>query len=336
MKIYNILAACLMLALSSCYKEMPFRGMSTEPQLFFQCLPGAQDTTVFWLRTTIPVNQDLVQKEIVNPKMSFKVNGNEVELQPNDGQSSTFPSDAYFAVEPLMPGDKLEFHAEADGFEAISAQTVIPQEIKDLTLSTSMIPGPNPDYYIAALDDRSSQGIGKEVPQFKVIFQDQPGVRDCYMIEVTQLVLSSNGRPLPYGESVAYVVPKLNTDTFEQAQTDVLLANHHSPWQTIDYDSGGNCHLVMFFDDKDFDGQKYTKEVMVNKLAPGYTTKYTFRLYRVAEELYKYAKAWDTARKAEYSGFPSSSPLMSYNNIMGGNGIFAGVTLYDSGLIEVE
>ena len=114
-------------------------------------------TTVFWLRVTIPVNQELKVKEIVNPRMTFKVNGKAVELQPNDGQSSTFPSEAYFAVEPLIPGDKLEFHAEAEGFEPISAQTVIPQEIKDLTLSASMIPGPNPDYYVAALDDRASQ-----------------------------------------------------------------------------------------------------------------------------------------------------------------------------------
>ena len=86
--------------------------METDPQLFFQCLPGAQDTTVFWLRTTIPVNQDLVETEIVNPEMTFKVNGKEVELQPNAGRSSTFPSDAYLAVAPLSAGDKLEFHAE--------------------------------------------------------------------------------------------------------------------------------------------------------------------------------------------------------------------------------
>ena len=156
------------------------------------------------------------------------------------------------------------------------------------------------------------------------------------MIEVTQLVLSSNGRPLPYGTSVAYVVPSIHTDLFEQAQTNALLANHQSPWQTIDYDRGYNNNLVMLFDDKEFDGQKYTKEVMVNRLSAGSTTKYTFRLYRVSEELYKYVKAWDTARKAEYSAFPSATPFMSYNNIEGGNGIFAGVTLYDSGLIEVE
>ena len=64
--------------------------------------------------------------------MTFKLNGKAVELQLNDGQSSTFPSEAYFAVEPLIPGDKLEFHADAEGFEPISAQTVIHQELKDL------------------------------------------------------------------------------------------------------------------------------------------------------------------------------------------------------------
>lgn len=337
MKLHNILIAFLLLALSSCYKEIPFRGMETEHKLFLQCLPGAQDTTVFWLRSSIPVNQNLVSKEIINPKMNFKVNGNEVELQHNGGLSSSFPSDAYFAVTPLSAGDKLEFHAEADGFEPISARTIIPQEIKDLTLSTSIIPGPNPDYYVAAVDDRASQSIGKEVPQFKVTFQDQPGVRDCYMVEVTQFIYHHNGTLLPYGFAVAYVVPKLETDTFEQAQTDVLLANHCSPWQTVTYRNGGDSRLVMFFDDKEFDGQKYTKEVLVNSLtANANIKKYRFRLYRVSEELYKYVKAWDTARKADYSSFPSATPLMAYDNIYGGSGIFAGVAVYDSGLVEVN
>ena len=88
--------------------------METEPQLFFQCLPGVQDTTVFWLRTTIPVNQDLVETKIVNPEMTFKVNGKEVELQPNAGQSSTFPSDAYFAVEPLVT---VRYSSDEDSLE---------------------------------------------------------------------------------------------------------------------------------------------------------------------------------------------------------------------------
>ena len=339
MKIHNILAACLLLVLSACYKEIPFRGMETDPQLFFQCLPGAQDTTVFWLRTTIPVNQELKEKEIVNPKMTFKVNGKEVELQLNAGESSTFPSEAYFAVEPLKPGDKLEFHAEADGFDPISAQTVIPQEIQNPTLSSSMIPGPNPYYYVAALDDRASQGISTEVAEFKISFKDPPGVRDCYMVQVLQYVYHNNGQILPYyTQSVAYVVPSLETNVFEQTQTNVLLANHYSPWQTIEFERTGYSSLIMFFDDKEFDGQSYTKNIMVNNpySASQYITKYRFRLYRVSEELYKYAKAWDTARKAEYSDFPSATPFMSYNNIEGGNGIFAGVAVYDSGMIEIE
>lgn len=334
MKIYNILAACLLLALSSCYKEMPFRGMETKPQLYFQCLPGAQDTTVFWLRSTIPVNHELVGKEVVNPKMTFKVNGKEIELRHNAGQSSTFPFEACFAVVPLSPGDNLEFYAEADGFEPISARTVIPQDIKNLTLTAAIAAPPNPDYYIAAIDDGASQSIGEEVLEFNVGFQDQPGVRDCYMVEVIQHVYHANGTPLPfYGRAVAYVVPKSDTEIFEQVQTDVLLANHNSPWQTIEYDRGRNTTLVMFFDDKEFDGQEYTKQVMVNRLFAENTTKYIFRLYRVSEELYKYAKAWDTAKKAEYSEFPSATPFMSYKNIHGGCGIFAGVTVYDSGLI---
>ena len=334
MKIYKILAAVLLSVLLSCEKEMSFRGMETQPQFFFQCLPGAQDTTVFWLRSTIPVNQDLIPKEIVNPKMSFRINGKEAELQFNGGESSTFPYEAYFTVAPLVPGDELEFHAEADGFEPISARTTVPQDFTDLTLTASMVPSPNPDYYIAAVDDRASQSISAESTQFKVTFQDRSGVHDCYMVEVSQHIYHHNGTLLPYGQAVAYVVPKLNTDVFEQAQTDVLLANHTSPWQTISDGRSSDSKLVMFFDDKDFDGRIYTKEILVNRLAAGgNNTKYRFRLYRVSEELYKYVKAWDTARKADYDSFPSSTPFMAYDNIEGGNGIFAGVRMYDSGLI---
>ena len=336
MKIYNILAASLLLMLSSCYKEMPFKGMETDPQLYLQCLPGAQDTTVFWLRSTIPVNQLLVDRDIFNAVMTFKVNGEEVRLHRNAGQSSSFPENAYFTTKPLSGGDKLEFYAEADGYEPISAQTIIPQELNDITLSSMLIPSPNPDYYIAAIDDRSSQNIGEIIPKFNVTFQDEPGVRNYYMAEVQQLVYSRDGKRLPYGESAVYVVPRINTDLFEQAQTDVILANHNSPWQTIELDRTSGTRLVMFFDDKEFDGQKYTKEVMVNRHASGFTTKYIFRLYRVSEELYKYAKAWYTIRKAEFSELPSSTPFMAYNNIKGGNGIFAGVTVFESGLIEFE
>lgn len=336
MKIYNILAASLLLMLSSCYKEMPFKGMETDPQLYLQCLPGAQDTTVFWLRSTIPVNQLLVDRDIFNAVMTFKVNGEEVRLHRNAGQSSSFPENAYFTTKPLSGGDKLEFYAEADGYEPISAQTIIPQELNDISLSSMLIPSPNPDYYIAAIDDRASQNIGEIIPKFNVTFQDEPGVRNYYMAEVQQLVYSRDGKRLPYGESAVYVVPRINTDLFEQAQTDVILANHNSPWQTIELDRTSGTRLVMFFDDKEFDGQKYTKEVMVNRHASGLTTKYIFRLYRVSEELYKYAKAWNTIRKAEFSELPSSTPFMAYNNIKGGNGIFAGVTVFESGLIEFE
>ena len=335
MKIYNILTASLLLMLSSCYKEMPFKGMETDPQLYLQCLPGAQDTTVFWLRSTIPVNQLLVDRDIFNAVMTFKVNGEEVRLHRNAGQSSSFPENAYFTTKPLSGGDKLEFYAEADGYEPISAQTIIPQELNDISLSSMLIPSPNPDYYIAAIDDRASQNIGEIIPKFNVTFQDEPGVRNYYMAEVQQLVYSRDGKRLPYGESAVYVVPRINTDLFEQAQTDVILANHNSPWQTIELDRTSGTRLVMFFDDKEFDGQKYTKEVMVNRHASGFTTKYIFRLYRVSEELYKYAKAWNTIRKAELE-LPSSTPFMAYNNIKGGNGIFAGVTVFESGLIEFE
>ena len=268
--------------------------------------------------------------------MTFKVNGEEVRLHRNAGQSSSFPENAYFTTKPLSGGDKLEFYAEADGYEPISAQTIIPQELNDISLSSMLIPSPNPDYYIAAIDDRASQNIGEIIPKFNVTFQDEPGVRNYYMAEVQQLVYSRDGKRLPYGESAVYVVPRINTDLFEQAQTDVILANHNSPWQTIELDRTSGTRLVMFFDDKEFDGQKYTKEVMVNRHASGLTTKYIFRLYRVSEELYKYAKAWNTIRKAEFSELPSSTPFMAYNNIKGGNGIFAGVTVFESGLIEFE
>ena len=338
MKIYHILAIILLLTLSSCYKDMPFRGMETQPQLNFRCLPGAQDTTVFCLRSTIPVNQELKETEIVNPKMTFKVNGKEIGLRHNAGLSSTFPSDAYFAVVPLSAGDRLEFHAEAEGFEPISAQTVIPQEIQELTLSGAIVASPNKDYYVASLGDRSSQGIGEQVARFEVTFQDQPDVKDCYMVEVTEYVYSyPSGVLLPYGYSVAYVVPKLSDiDTFEQAQSDVLLAYYQSSLQAVTSYRLPSSTLVLFFDDKEFDGQKYTKEIMVNRLWSGSTIKYRFRLYRVSEELYKYAKACDTAQKAEYSGLPFATPFMAYNNIEGGSGIFAGVTVYDSDMIEVE
>ena len=42
----------------------------------------------------------------------------------------------------------------------------------------------------------------------------------------------------------------------------------------------------MFFDDKEFGGRMYTKEIMVNRYVGNNDIKYVFRIYRVSEELY--------------------------------------------------
>lgn len=338
MKTIKIIAILLTLSLISCYKEVPFKGLEHEPKLFFQCMPGVQDTTVFWLRSTFPVNHGTDMTPLTDPRMYLKVNGEDVELQQNNGISTSFPSDAFFTTKSLAPGDRLDFKAEATGFESISSSTVIPSDFKDLTVEARWIPSPDPDYYTAHLGHGASQGITSEIVEFKLTFQDEPGIRNCYMAEVIQYIYHKTAGQLTYySSSVSYVLPKEAVDSplTPERNTDMLLVEHNAPWNTIN-DYHGNGRLSCVFNDDGFDGEKHVMEILVNNgtFSTDNETKYRLRLYHVGEEYYKYAKAWKVAEDAEYgSELPSSTPFMAYDNIDGGSGIFAGAVVYDTGLI---
>lgn len=341
MKIYKILLFVFLAGLTSCYKDVPFKGLDKEPKLFFQCLPGVQDTTVLWLRSTFPVNNGLEITEVRNPKFMLKVNGETVELEQNDGISSAFPSDAFFSTVPLKPGDRLEVYAEADGFDPISSSTVIPEMFSDLACEAKVVPCPNPDYYTAHLGRGASQGISKEVTEFSVTFQDSPDVHDCYMAEVTEYAYYANqeGNNLYNVGSVAYILPKDKTGFLLQpyVKTEAILAEHSSPWNTVNDFFFRSSRLACIVDDSSFDGEMHTMNIQVNRMMSStHELKYRLKLYRLTEEYFKYVKAWKIAENVDYAELPSSTPFMAYDNIDGGSGIFAGAQVFDSGIVQPE
>lgn len=341
MKIYKILLFVFLAGLTSCYKDVPFKGLDKEPKLFFQCLPGVQDTTVLWLRSTFPVNNGLEITEVRNPKFMLKVNGETVELEQNDGISSAFPSDAFFSTVPLKPGDRLEVYAEADGFDPISSSTVIPEMFSDLACEAKVVPCPNPDYYTAHLGRGASQGISKEVTEFSVTFQDSPDVHDCYMAEVTEYAYYANqeGNNLYNVGSVAYILPKDKTGFLLQpyVKTEAILAEHSSPWNTVNDFFFRSSRLACIVDDSSFDGEMHTMKIQVNRMMSStHELKYRLKLYRLTEEYFKYVKAWKIAENVDYAELPSSTPFMAYDNIDGGSGIFAGAQVFDSGIVQPE
>lgn len=341
MKIYKILLFVFLAGLTSCYKDVPFKGLDKEPKLFFQCLPGVQDTTVLWLRSTFPVNNGLEITEVRNPKFMLKVNGETVELEQNDGISSAFPSDAFFSTVPLKPGDRLEVYAEADGFDPISSSTVIPEMFSDLACEAKVVPCPNPDYYTAHLGRGASQGISKEVTEFSVTFQDSPDVHDCYMAEVIEYAYYANqeGNNLYNVGSVAYILPKDKTGFLLQpyVKTEVILAEHSSPWNTVNDFFFRSSRLACIVDDSSFDGEMHTMKIQVNRMmSSAHELKYRLKLYRLTEEYFKYVKAWKIAENVDYAELPSSTPFMAYDNIDGGSGIFAGAQVFDSGIVQPE
>lgn len=74
-------------------------------------------------------------------------------------------------------------------------------------------------------------------------------------------------------------------------------------------------------------------KIQVNRqMSSAHELRYRFKLYRLTEEYYKYVKAWKIAENADFAELPSSTPFMAYDNIKGGNGIFAAAQVFDSGI----
>ena len=93
------------------------------------------------------------------------------------------------------------------------------------------------------------------------------------------------------------------------------------------------CEPVALFNDDLIDGKTYELKVILNQYAYEQAGHLQIKLYTVTREFHLYTRSMRLQRENE--GNPFAEPVIVFNNILKGFGIFAGLN-FDSELIKVD
>jgi Domain of unknown function (DUF4249) len=207
----------------------------------------------------------------------------------------------YYAdkIKPI-PGKEYKVTALANGFEPVTAKTILPKEVI---------------IYAANWKDsvvKESSNITRDIHIIDFSFNDPANENDYYYLTLERIDSFRNSPTSP----VIYTAP---TPIF----FELKVRNQTNDFIDIDLN---NNEIILLQDndaiikDNFFSGT--TKKIrLFSNFASSAAYKYVIKLSHITEEYYKYL---DTRYKQSITeGDPFAQPVLVYSNIKGGAGIFA-------------
>lgn len=218
------------------------------------------------------------------------------ELSLVNGTRKIPPYYTTLGLEP-EPGVVYTIKVEAPGFNPVMAESSIPEKIDILDLEISdvrIIPGNNDDELLCSYT-------------VQLIFEDPADEANFYQLNFFQELISFiniEGDTIPTGRNLQQISfsPQNNNNNF------------------IAYFNGG-----VLFDDASFDGQQisysFRLEILINQETELLGQMFA-ELRSASEEYYLFHNS--LSRQQGNNNDPFSEPVLVYNNIFNGKGIFAG------------
>ena len=332
--IYIILASCL---LSSCFYPFDL-DIDDEAVIVLESYPGIDDVVGFRLEAAYS-NSNAAPKPDFDPHIVFKVNGKEVPAVLNTGfmMSDNYPEYYYVADYKAFPGDELTVEVSSEGFKTIHAETKIPSEfpkrridyreekvgLRDLDIvyvTLDVDKGNDYAYGLQILSESVheqpenpfvliSKSSGRPVSDF---YEMAPGSLECmglylYSIDAVGRVWSWK----PEGD---------------EELTMSLVVDSYGDEEADPYDSFFVHEIELPLYDEDGNVKEMYRVIKRNKLL----------LYTMSDELYKYSLAKELIEDNAdmFAGLAPSN--FCYSNIVGGYGIFGGVSIVETDWITPE
>lgn len=340
MKIFRyILLLLVSMSAVSCFYAFDL-GFDDEPVIYLESFPGATDMVVFKIDPAYSYSNDALRPEF-KPEIVFKVNGKEVPVVMNKGNSISerYFDGCYLADYKPVPGDKMSVEVSAEGFRTVYAETSIPE----------LFPQRKIDYRHEVIGDR----------EFDVIyasFCDDADTDLAYGLQIwrdtkTEVGDSSYVNQFSYaGEQVSSYY-EMAPDTFEGRIIDMSVWMMDVPTQKIAVWSDGLFNgmdktvsmVVTTWSDNGMDPYESffptETEISVDREDMTSYTVSTFhklRLYTMSDEFYKYAIAQKLVKENAYMFAGIAPSNFCYSNIENGYGVFAGVSYVDTDYITRE
>lgn len=321
----TILPAMAAILLSSCEKELTFKGkqQKTSIVLFSIATPG-DDLSVKLLQSASILDNNYtatVRKGLPEAQVRAFVNGGAepvlLALDDSDDGNTNDTSAEFSCIYQLKQGDRIRIEAEHDGFDKVTAETTIPHE---------------PDFQIVSVRKESDHEAAM-LFHVKICINDPQKEKNYYRMDVStvteydEIIWTGNEEnPGEGGSSVKQTYVSYVTDIHSK---DPIFTGNGSGWI-----SGDEKYLVEnpYFTDSYFDGQSYTFEIYFN--ADKMTREIWVEIQALSKDLYDYTASLKAYYESDdFSLF--SEPVQILCNVENGIGCLGS---YTSGLrgIEVE
>jgi len=320
----------LLVILFSCTKEINLEHLRPKPKLVLNSVVLIEDTITAsvsrtWFFTDDHPNVTLNDAEVkvyVNDQLKGHMDWKEGDSEYNSQGFYTF------LYKPVV-GDRIKITASKEGFDNISAETIIPGKNPILRLSDEV-----------GKEDR--YGSFYYYRKIYITFKDMPARKDFYLVNME--------RSRPLRDSVTWEY----TDEYSEwrpAYVDYLeeplFTSHLSALdKVLGYDWLSGRYGRVFSDDM-IHGKEYTMTLSLPSFNYGgsetdpedITIRYRVNLYSLSESYYRYMKSLiemeDGTLNEELAKAGLAEPVRIYSNISGGTGIMGACNL-DSMTIEVK
>ncbi len=318
----------VMAAVLSCRYTFDLTGLSDKGKIYMMCIPGGSDTTIFELKSTVPLTDAGTKPvPVENATVSFSVNGTPENLLLSDGSDPRIPEGSFYTLKKFSAGEILDFSASAEGLGDISTETVVPDRFPDVLTEIGL--------------ETEYNSFGQyDALALKVSFRDDPSGKDFYGIMVQGQVyyvrnFDTGQEDFP-AEDYCYFPYVFTDDTMDMSSEKPELRINYTGGNRLNEDSSDPEMLL--FNDGSFNGRIMELSVNTNYIQDcRYTmntgtvecrSRYRFILFKLSPEFYDSIKAWyNRSYGLPYVEYAMSSPSFVYTNIRGGLGFFGAVNV---------
>lgn len=311
------------ITVTSCLKIVEFEEKDLKPMMVVNCFLSPDSIPLIDLTYTVSSIEDKEYFEsIKNAKITFKQGEttypdftyiteiDSIMKWDNMGnQTSTKYESGKYKNEAIKieSGKKYNIQIEAEGFETVTAETVIPATIKIDKIDT----------FSTTHSDQYSSSIDRNA---KIYFTDPSGETNFYRVKSEVASLTFNQMM-----DDSFVVYPNYTSGYLNS-TDPVFGTD----DTEDIFGGSSYNRFSIFDDKLFDGKQYGLSVILNseyKYSDSQAQTYSFNIFKVelisvSEPMFLYLNSVGKQSNGNFALF--TEPVLIYSNVEKGAGIFAG------------
>lgn len=312
-----LIPVLICLAAASCEYEYYPENLSDKGKIYLHCVPEAGSPVEILAAVAYPI---IVGDGYVSPSpvLTLKINGESVTLSVDREHSPKFKGERKYVSDCIAnEGDVVEVYASADGLDAVSSRTVVPEAVPPFVTEVAAV---QTDKKVPM---HSGTGMNNAL---KFTLRMNPQEKDSwYGVQVVKRVgfYPEEGMTEPENEEIGYsdILVWENEDMLSAREEDVWVRYGEGIMQIFDVEAGAEGELDVYVPYKNSEGGIYGVD-------------YNLLIFRMSEEFYRYARSiyMQYLRYGILMAF--IHPSHQYTNVEGGVGFVGAIDIYESGYID--